>query len=82
MVSNLPVLHVISAKTATKDLTCLRALSLIKHKRFHSKGVNMRIDQYFKIARIVKKRPVSKELANQDRILINDVRLNHQVKLK
>ena len=42
----------------------------------------MRIDQYFKIARIVKKRPVSKELANQDRILINDVRLNHQVKLK
>ena len=31
----------------------------------------MRIDQYLKIARIVKKRPVSKELANQDRILIN-----------
>lgn len=31
----------------------------------------MRIDQYLKIARIVKKRPVSKELALQDRILIN-----------
>lgn len=31
----------------------------------------MRIDQYLKIARIVKKRPVSKELANQERILIN-----------
>jgi ribosomal 50S subunit-recycling heat shock protein len=31
----------------------------------------MRIDQYLKIARIVKKRLVSKELANQDRILIN-----------
>ena len=31
----------------------------------------MRIDQYLKIARIVKKRSVSKELANQDRILIN-----------
>ena len=31
----------------------------------------MRIDKYLKIARIVKKRPVSKELANQDRILIN-----------
>ncbi len=31
----------------------------------------MRIDQYLKIARIVKKRPVSKALANQERILIN-----------
>lgn len=31
----------------------------------------MRIDQYLKIARIVKKRPVSKALALQDRILIN-----------
>lgn len=32
----------------------------------------MRIDLYLKIARLVKRRPVSKELANQDRILIND----------
>jgi len=32
----------------------------------------MRIDLYLKIARLVKRRPVSKELANQDRIFIND----------
>jgi len=32
----------------------------------------MRIDQYLKIARIVKKRPASKALALQQRILIND----------
>jgi len=32
----------------------------------------MRIDLYLKIARLVKRRPVSKELANQDRILINE----------
>lgn len=32
----------------------------------------MRIDLYLKIARLVKRRPVSKELANQDRILINN----------
>jgi len=31
----------------------------------------MRIDLYLKIARLVKRRPISKELANQDRILIN-----------
>ena len=31
----------------------------------------MRIDQYLKIARIVKKRPASKSLAEQQRILIN-----------
>ena len=31
----------------------------------------MLIDQYLKIARIVKNRPVSKDLANQDRIWIN-----------
>ena len=31
----------------------------------------MRIDQYLKIARIVKKRPASKALALQQRILIN-----------
>lgn len=47
----------------------------------------MRIDRYLKIARIVKKRPVSKELALQDRILINgkaakpssDVKVNDEV---
>ena len=47
----------------------------------------MRIDRYLKIARIVKKRPVSKELALQDRILINgkaakpssDVKINDEV---
>jgi ribosomal 50S subunit-recycling heat shock protein len=32
----------------------------------------MRIDQYLKIARIVKKRPASKALAQQQRIHIND----------
>ncbi len=32
----------------------------------------MRIDQYLKIARIVKKRPASKALALQQRILINN----------
>lgn len=31
----------------------------------------MRIDLYLKIARLVKRRPVSKELANQDRLFIN-----------
>jgi ribosomal 50S subunit-recycling heat shock protein len=31
----------------------------------------MRIDLYLKIARLVKRRPISKELANQDRITIN-----------
>lgn len=47
----------------------------------------MRIDQYLKIARIVKKRPVSKALAEQSRILINgkaakpssDVKVNDEV---
>lgn len=47
----------------------------------------MRIDQYLKIARIVKKRPVSKALAQQDRILINgkvakpssEVKINDEV---
>ncbi len=31
----------------------------------------MRLDVYLKIARLVKRRPISKELANQDRIMIN-----------
>lgn len=31
----------------------------------------MRIDQYLKVTRIVKKRPISKELAIQDRLLLN-----------
>ena len=31
----------------------------------------MRIDQYLKVTRIVKKRPISKELTLQNRILIN-----------
>ena len=31
----------------------------------------MRIDQYLKIARLVKRRPVSKALADQQRVLIN-----------
>lgn len=31
----------------------------------------MRIDQYLKFVRVVKKRPVSKELSSQNRILIN-----------
>lgn len=31
----------------------------------------MRIDLYLKIARLVKRRPISKELANQDRLFIN-----------
>lgn len=31
----------------------------------------MRIDQYLKIARLVKRRPVSKALAEQQRVLIN-----------
>lgn len=31
----------------------------------------MRIDQYLKIARLVKRRPVSKALADQHRVLIN-----------
>ena len=31
----------------------------------------MRIDQYLKVTRIVKKRPISKELALQDRLLLN-----------
>lgn len=31
----------------------------------------MRLDLYLKIARLVKRRPISKALANQDRILIN-----------
>jgi len=32
----------------------------------------MRVDVYLKIARLVKRRPISKELANQDRISINN----------
>lgn len=47
----------------------------------------MRIDQYLKFVRVVKKRPVSKELTAQNRILINnkaakassDVKLNDVV---
>lgn len=31
----------------------------------------MRLDQYLKITRIVKKRPISKELATQERVLLN-----------
>ncbi len=31
----------------------------------------MRIDQYLKVTRVVKKRPISKELALQDRLLLN-----------
>ena len=47
----------------------------------------MRIDQYLKFVRVVKKRPVSKELSSQNRILINgkaakaasDVKINDEV---
>ena len=47
----------------------------------------MRIDQYLKFVRVVKKRPVSKELSAQNRILINgkaakaasDVKINDEV---
>lgn len=31
----------------------------------------MRIDKYLKIARILKRRPVAKELAENDRLLVN-----------
>ena len=47
----------------------------------------MRIDQYLKITRLVKKRPISKELASQDRLLLNgkvakassDVKINDEI---
>ena len=35
-------------------------------------GFNMRVDKYLKVARILKRRVVAKELADNQRILIND----------
>lgn len=32
----------------------------------------MRLDKYLKIARIIKRRPIAKKIADQGRILIND----------
>ena len=36
-----------------------------------SKGRNMRLDKYLKTARILKRRTVSKELADQQRVYVN-----------
>ena len=49
----------------------------------------MRVDKYLKVARILKRRSVSKELADNDRVYINervakpssDVKVNDQVKI-
>lgn len=32
----------------------------------------MRLDKYLKVSRIIKRRPIAKEIADQDRIKIND----------
>lgn len=43
----------------------------------------MRIDKYLKVARILKKRTVSKQLAENERLFINDrqVKAAHEVKI-
>lgn len=43
----------------------------------------MRIDKYLKVSRVIKRRTVAKEVANHERILVNDraVKASYQVKI-
>lgn len=43
----------------------------------------MRIDKYLKVARILKKRTIGKELALNDRLFVNDkpVKASHEIKI-
>lgn len=43
----------------------------LKHKKKEVKS-KMRLDKYLKVSRIIKRRSVAKEIADQDRVKIND----------
>ena len=39
--------------------------------KYYPGDINMRLDKYLKVARILKRRTVAKELADQERIMVN-----------
>ena len=39
---------------------------------FHFKGVNMRLDKYLKVSRLIKRRSVANEACDNGRVFIND----------
>jgi len=44
----------------------------IKEEKERREEINMRLDKYLKVSRIIKRRTVAKEVADQGRVKIND----------
>ena len=50
--------------------------------QYYVRGDSMRLDKYLKVSRIIKRRPVAKEVADKGRIKVNGVLANSSTDLK
>lgn len=58
--------------------------------QYYVRGDSMRLDKYLKVSRIIKRRPVAKEVANKGRIKVNgvlaksstDLKVNDQIEVR
>ena len=58
--------------------------------QYYVRGHSMRLDKYFKVSRIIKRRPVAKEVADKGRIKVNgvlaksstDLKVNDQIEVR
>lgn len=58
--------------------------------QYYVRGDSMRLDKYLKVSRIIKRRPVAKEVADKGRIKINgvlaksstDLKVNDQIEVR
>ena len=50
--------------------------------QYYVRGDSMRLDKYLKVSRIIKRRPVAKEVADKGRIKVNGVLAKSSTDLK
>ena len=58
--------------------------------QYYVRGDSMRLDKYLKVSRIIKRRPVAKEVADKGRIKVNgvlaksstDLKVNDQIEVR
>mgnify|MGYP004502466169 FL=1 len=50
--------------------------------QYYVRGDSMRLDKYLKVSRIIKRRPVAKEVADKGRIKVNGVLVKSSTDLK